>query len=524
MSAVGNRTAYNLTTPLDGTAVTTYTYDAANRLLVAGAPGHSVAYTWDARGNLLADSTFTYTYSAAGRMVRAANLDNTIVYTYTADGLRVQQAVGGLTTSYTWDWATGVPELLSDGESLYLIGYDTLGWQSGDDWTFVLPDALGSVRQETDDVGTVTAIREWLPYGEEIGEMQNGLGFTGEWNDANVGLMYLRARWLNVSAGRFTQQDLWNGMYTRPQSLNKWAYVVGNPIKYTDPSGRVPTRNDILEGHAEYSCNCGWIDWDHALGGHYLMTQLLYDMGEAANYDGNYAVPGPQDSNFDPWSPLYDPDIDDSRLLDKWLFDVWMAISPTPYPVSVSAVVPDSGLDSQSHRVDLALSILMELEERLERAQGSLGSATSSFSEEDLVSDLLGFYRSISGASEQTVRDKCGAVGTVGSLRVYEDVYSGSDVWSLLLLGNTGGFVTGWKHWSPRLLPWRDSCRYNGCCLIYQLCQYPGSGVWPSEFSGLVARRIGPNPGGQWWEYRGSTEDGFPAVLGQKYVRRLYRP
>jgi hypothetical protein len=83
-------------------------------------------------------------------MVRAMNLDNTIVYTYTADGLRVQQAVGGLTTSYTWDWATGVPELLSDGESLYLIGYDTLGWQRGDGldraaevWTFVLPDALG---------------------------------------------------------------------------------------------------------------------------------------------------------------------------------------------------------------------------------------------------------------------------------------------------------------------------------------------------------------------------------------------
>jgi len=51
-NTVGNRTVYTLTTPLDGTTVTTYTYDAANRLLVAGAPGHSVAYTWNARGNL----------------------------------------------------------------------------------------------------------------------------------------------------------------------------------------------------------------------------------------------------------------------------------------------------------------------------------------------------------------------------------------------------------------------------------------------------------------------------------------
>jgi len=46
---VGNRTTYTLTAPLDGTAVTTYTYDAANRFLVVGAPGHSVAYTPDLR-------------------------------------------------------------------------------------------------------------------------------------------------------------------------------------------------------------------------------------------------------------------------------------------------------------------------------------------------------------------------------------------------------------------------------------------------------------------------------------------
>jgi hypothetical protein len=93
---------------------------------------------------------------------------------------------------------------LSDGDSLYLIGYDTLGWQSGDDWTYVLPDALGSVRQETDATGAVTAAREWSPYGVplsargEVGGTQAGLGYTGEWFDTGVGLQYLRARWLDV--------------------------------------------------------------------------------------------------------------------------------------------------------------------------------------------------------------------------------------------------------------------------------------------------------------------------------------
>ena len=130
---------------------TTYTYDAANRLLVSSSPGHPVSYTWDERGNLTHDGTFTYTYSAAGRMVRAESIHKTIIYTYTADGLRVAQAVIGFgepagdVTTYAWDWASGLPEMLSDGASLYLVGHDTLGrFAEGAGWAYHLPDALGS--------------------------------------------------------------------------------------------------------------------------------------------------------------------------------------------------------------------------------------------------------------------------------------------------------------------------------------------------------------------------------------------
>jgi len=49
--------------------------------------------------------------------------------------------------------------------------------------------------------------------------------------------LYLRARWYQPQVGRFAQRDLWQGRDTRPQSLNKWAYVEGNPIRLVDPSG-----------------------------------------------------------------------------------------------------------------------------------------------------------------------------------------------------------------------------------------------------------------------------------------------
>ncbi|MDY7078647.1 MAG: hypothetical protein SXV54_17165, partial [Chloroflexota bacterium] len=58
--AVGNRLA--LTETITSTVVTTYTYDAANRLTSAG----DVTYTWDDRGNLVSDGTFTYAYNGAG--------------------------------------------------------------------------------------------------------------------------------------------------------------------------------------------------------------------------------------------------------------------------------------------------------------------------------------------------------------------------------------------------------------------------------------------------------------------------
>jgi RHS repeat-associated protein len=223
-------------TSLSGTAVTTYTYDAANRLTsVAG-----VAYTWDMRGNLRSNGVTTYTYDGAGRMVQAQNVTLTLVYTYNADGLRVAQDVSGTTTAFVWDWATPVPEMLHDGDNVYLVGLDTLGWWDGEAWTFALPDALGSVRQTTDITGTVTANREWSPFGVAMDGAQAGLGYTGEWWDDGAGLLYLRARWYDSEMGRLTSHDPAMPDFYAPQSINRYVYVQNNAINLTDPSGLTP--------------------------------------------------------------------------------------------------------------------------------------------------------------------------------------------------------------------------------------------------------------------------------------------
>ncbi len=161
----------------------------------------------------------------------------TIVYTYTGDGLRVGQSANGEETLYAWDWASPVPELLSDGDAVYLVGHDTLGQLAEGVRTYYLPDALGSVRQTVDGAGAVVQAREWTPYGEEVGAAQAGLGYAGEWQDAAVGLVYLRARWYNPTTGRFTQGDPFPGLQSQPLSLHPYLYVLANPANLTDSAG-----------------------------------------------------------------------------------------------------------------------------------------------------------------------------------------------------------------------------------------------------------------------------------------------
>jgi len=148
-------------------------------------------------------------------------------------------------TTFAWDWASGIPEMLSEGQAmgssiaLYLVGHETLGSWDGADWAYYLPDALGSIRQTADDTAAVTQAREWTPYGVAVGTAQEGLGYTGEWWDAAVGLQYLRARWYDVYLNRFFSPDSIIPSFQNPQSINRYLYALGNPIKYIDPSGSV---------------------------------------------------------------------------------------------------------------------------------------------------------------------------------------------------------------------------------------------------------------------------------------------
>jgi len=58
--------------------------------------------------------------------------------------------------------------------------------------------------------------------------------------DAESGLLYLRARYYDPAIGRFISADPYLGRMAEPVTQNRYIYVHNNPLLYSDPSGNCP--------------------------------------------------------------------------------------------------------------------------------------------------------------------------------------------------------------------------------------------------------------------------------------------
>ena len=87
--------------------------------------------------------------------------------------------------------------------------------------------------------GAESSSQRYLPYGGQRGTAEVGTDFryTGQrWNQA-FGLYDYNARWYDPELRRFVQADSLVPEPANPQSLNRYAYALNNPIKYCDPTG-----------------------------------------------------------------------------------------------------------------------------------------------------------------------------------------------------------------------------------------------------------------------------------------------
>ncbi|QQS58748.1 CHAP domain-containing protein [Candidatus Peregrinibacteria bacterium] len=103
-------------------------------------------------------------------------------------------------------------------------------------------DHLSGASVDTDNNGNILQLTDYYPYGNErieetTTDFHNDYTYTGKERDEDTDLLYYEARYYNSNIARFISIDPWAGDLTDPQSLNKYAYVRNNPLKYVDPTG-----------------------------------------------------------------------------------------------------------------------------------------------------------------------------------------------------------------------------------------------------------------------------------------------
>ncbi|MCH8478870.1 MAG: hypothetical protein LAT56_13135 [Wenzhouxiangella sp.] len=234
--------------------MTTYIYDANDRLLEETGPDGVTIYTYDENGNTTSkvapDGTVDYHYNADDRLTRATGaLESTaseVSYTYDAHGIRQRQVVDGVVARFlvdpTHQYAQVLEELDGAGNAvaLYVIGLERIRQTRAGRVHTYHADGLGSIRALTDETGTRTDRYVYEAYGlleYSEGNTDNPFRYTGEQDDPTLGFYYLRARYYNPATGRFPTMDTYQGRIHEPQTLHKYLYVHADPVNNIDPSG-----------------------------------------------------------------------------------------------------------------------------------------------------------------------------------------------------------------------------------------------------------------------------------------------
>ncbi|MDJ0843851.1 RHS repeat-associated core domain-containing protein [Crocosphaera sp.] len=238
---------------------------------------------YDDNGNLVEDENYKYQYDFRNRLRIATRKGDGLIpdevvakYSYDAMGRRIRKEVSNSGAN------DGVTDFYYDGNQVVeeRDGSNVLTQQfvygnyidevlvmdrnlDGDDSAIGVADqryhyhqdALSSVYAVTDENGDIAESYLYDPYGEVTvfdasgnivadhpwgaanSLIDNPYLFTGRRYDEETGLYYYRARYYDADQGRFISRDPFNYV----DGTNLYQYVKGQPIFYTDPSGRAIT-------------------------------------------------------------------------------------------------------------------------------------------------------------------------------------------------------------------------------------------------------------------------------------------
>lgn len=249
-----------------------------NRLSEIEIGGKSECFVYDVHGNVISMAGFSVMEwdfqnqlrKTSRQVIRGNDLPETTYYVYGADGNRVRKVterkadadqqparlydtiyLGGLEIfrKYRGDGSTRSLErrTTSIGSEKPIRRVETQRWETSGAvkdtpiFRYQLPDHLGSVGLELDNVGDLLSYEEYSAYGETTYQATPNIPkpyrFSGKEQDSETGLYYFGARYYAASVGRWISPDP-IGIGDGP---NVYCYVSCNPVSFVDLDGKVRT-------------------------------------------------------------------------------------------------------------------------------------------------------------------------------------------------------------------------------------------------------------------------------------------
>jgi RHS repeat-associated protein len=230
----GNRWQQNA---LSGGSSFNVSFNTANNQI------NTSGFSYDAAGNLMSDGLHTYSYDAEGNLMQVDG-GSTATYQYSALNQRVRADEGGNSIGFIYNQG-------GQWSSLWDLG----GWllQGGTYWDNNAPvefyaggtahfqhqDWQGVVRVQTSYNGSIEATFNSLPFGDGTAT-PTGM-YKDSYGSSDSGTDHAQFRQYYNWQGRWMSPDPYSGSYdfSSPQSLNRYSYVMNNPLTFTDPSGQM---------------------------------------------------------------------------------------------------------------------------------------------------------------------------------------------------------------------------------------------------------------------------------------------
>ena len=218
-----------------------YLYNAKNQLVEEESPADRKQFSYDRQGGIIEEKNAAgirlFSYNSRHQQTRVETETGSVQENrYDAEGLRFELLENGRRTSFVYhDGELLQEEGREEQGTSYHLGAGMEAFRRGQELSYYHRDEQLSTTFITGGHGDVQNSYQYDAFGMSLGtteKLNNRIRYTGQQYDDVTGQYYLRARYYNPVAGRFMQEDVYQG-----DGLNLYAYCGNNPVVYYDPSG-----------------------------------------------------------------------------------------------------------------------------------------------------------------------------------------------------------------------------------------------------------------------------------------------